>query len=93
MLANPVAVIRSARVVPAMKDGKSDGIKVYAIRRGTPLQLLGLQNGDTLRAINGHPLLSPEQALEAYATVREATAITLELSRRGKPLTLRYTIK
>ena len=32
ILTNPMAVMKGARIVPAMKDGKPAGIKLYAIR-------------------------------------------------------------
>jgi hypothetical protein len=35
---------------------------------------------------------SPEEALEAYARSREA-ACTVQLTRRGKPLTIEYSIR
>ena len=50
------------------------------------LSIIGLQNGDTLLRINGHDVSSPDKALEAYTTIRGASSITLDIERRGKPL-------
>jgi hypothetical protein len=36
---------------------------------------------------------SPEEALEAYACMRTGTSLTVQLTRRGVPLTIEYAIK
>ena len=93
LLANPMAFTKGARVVPAMKDGKPDGLKLYAIRPTSIYAKLGLANGDTLQKINGMSLDSAEKALEIYSKLRDSKKLTVELLRRGKPLTLEWTVK
>jgi general secretion pathway protein C len=93
VLANPMAVAKGARVVPAVKNGKPDGFKLYAIRPSSVYAKLGLTNGDTLQSINGFELTSADKALEVYTKLREATSLEMEVTRRGKPVTLKYTIR
>jgi S1-C subfamily serine protease len=93
ILANPMAFMKGARVVPAMKDGKPDGIKLYAIRPTSIFAKLGLANGDTLQKVNGMSLDSAEKGLEIYSKLRETKKLTVELVRRGKPVTLEWTVK
>ncbi len=93
VLANPMAVAKGARVVPAVKNGKPDGFKLYAIRPSSVYAKLGLSNGDTLQSINGFELTSADKALEAYTKLREATSLEVEVTRRGKPMTLKYSIR
>jgi general secretion pathway protein C len=93
VLANPMAVAKGARVVPAVKNGKPDGFKLYAIRPSSAFAKLGLSNGDTLQSINGFELTSADKALEVYTKLREATSLEMEVTRRGKPITLKYTIR
>ncbi|HPH69095.1 MAG TPA: type II secretion system protein GspC [Kofleriaceae bacterium] len=93
VLANPMAVAKGARVVPAMKDGKPAGFKLYAIRPDSVYAKLGLSNGDTIDSINGFDLTSAEKALEVYTKLREATALQMDVTRRGKPVELKYSIK
>ena len=93
VLLNPMAVVKGARVVPAMKNGKPDGFKLYAIRPTSAFAKLGLTNGDTVTSINGFELNTADKALEVYTKLREATSLELELNRRGKPVTLKYTIR
>jgi general secretion pathway protein C len=52
-----------------------------------------MQNGDRLEQINGFDMASPEKALEAYARLRTASNLTVQLTRRGKPLTINFNIK
>lgn len=84
---------RSARLVPAMVNGRSVGIKVYAVRPGSAFSKVGIRNGDTIHTIGGTELGSPadlEAALEAAA--RTSTVI-VEITRRGQPVTLTYEIR
>ena len=48
VLANPMAVAKGARIVPAMKNGKPDGFKLYAIRPTRCSPSSASSNGDTL---------------------------------------------
>ena len=75
---------RLGRVVPTLTDGKPSGVKLYAIRPGSPLAAIGLENGDTLRAINDIPLTSPESALEIYRPQKEPDHFDLDILRKGE---------
>jgi len=92
-LGAPQTLARSARIVPSVKDGQPNGFRLYAIRPGSPYAKIGLQNGDTVHAINGQEITTPDKALEVYTKVRNASHITVNLTRRGKPMTLDYTIR
>jgi hypothetical protein len=63
----------------ALGDGARGAVELRNIRRGTPLYLLGLRNGDRVLAIatRGQPEI-------------ERVAVTIE--RRGRPLALVYEI-
>ncbi|MGE5184316.1 MAG: type II secretion system protein GspC [Acidobacteriota bacterium] len=93
ILANPMAVAKGARIVPAIKDGKPNGFKLYAIRPSSVYARLNLLNGDTLVRVNGFELTSADKALEVYTKLREATSLQLDIERRGKPLSLFIRIR
>jgi general secretion pathway protein C len=93
ILSNPMAIAKGARVVPSVKDGKANGFKLYAIRPGSVYAQIGLANGDTIHAINGFDLTSPDKALEVYTKVKEATSLTVAVTRRGKEMIINYGIK
>jgi hypothetical protein len=92
LLANTTTLAMSARFVPSIKDGKPNGFKLYAIRPASVYSRLGLENGDTVRTLNGFDMSSPDRALEAYSKLRTATELTVAVERRGTPITFEWTI-
>jgi general secretion pathway protein C len=94
MLNNTAALATAARAVPAIKDGKPSGFRLYAIRPNSIFAKLGLQNGDTIKSINGTEMTSLEKGLELFTKLRSASHITVQAERaRGESVTLDYTIK
>jgi general secretion pathway protein C len=93
ILSDPTVAARSARIVPSVKDGKSNGFKMYAIRPNSLFAKIGLQNGDTITSINGLDMSSPDRALEVYTKVRSASSLSVSVIRRGQPVNLDYSIK
>ncbi len=93
VLANPMGVAKGARIVPAVKNGKPDGFKLYSIRRTSIYALLGFRNGDTLVAINGMELTSPDKALEIYTKLKDTTELSIDIERRFQPMTLTIKIR
>ncbi len=91
-LRNPALLSRQARIVPSVRDGVSDGLRLYAIRRGSILQLLGLRNGDTLTAVNDMPLTSMDASLQAYRELRRSDRTVLQIIRNGEPMALQVDI-
>jgi general secretion pathway protein C len=93
LLANPLAASKGARVTPSIKNGKPNGIKLYAIRPSSIYSKLGLANGDTIHSINGFELDSLDKGLEVYQKVKDASSLQVSVTRRGKPVNLNYSIK
>ena len=92
ILETPEVVSRGARIVPSIKNGKPNGFKLYAIRPSSVWAKLGLMNGDTVNAINGADLTTPDKALEVFTKLKEADEINVDLTRRGKPVRILYRI-
>ncbi len=93
VLANPMAIMQGARLVPVVKDGKAAGFKLYAVRPGSVYAMLGLNNGDTLQTINGTDITSADKALDASAAFRDTKKVTVVIERRGAKMTMTYMIK
>ena len=77
------------RVVPELVDGRIAGIRLWGVRDQSLLSLLGLRSGDRLEAINGYEIGTPENALRAYAELRNQSEFELRLVRDGR--TIRHT--
>ena len=92
-LGNLAALSALARFVPSVKDGKPNGFKVYAIRPSSLFGKIGMQNGDTIKQINGNEMSTPDQALSLFTKLRSASHLTMQVERRGETVTMDYTIK
>lgn len=92
-LANPSELMMQARLVPAYRDGKSQGFKMFSIRPDSLYSRIGLQNGDVLQRINGLSLDSVERGLEAYQKMRESPRLELDVERNGQPMRLTYSVR
>ena len=93
ILENQAELMRQARIVPEQENGKTVGIRLYGVRPDTLLGVLGMENGDRLEKINGFEMASPEKALEAYARLRTADHLTIQVNRRGQQMNIDYNIK
>lgn len=80
------------RLVPHHRRGKFDGLKLYSIRRGSPLALLGMQNGDRLTAINDRELRSADDLGPAIMAGAASDTVALTVVRKGEPRTFFYRI-
>jgi general secretion pathway protein C len=92
-LANPAQFARSVRVRPYKKDGEVTGFRLRRIQKGSPLEMLGAQQGDIIHSVNGVNLTSVDQALAAYQNLRADSKLTFSITRQGKPQNLNINIK
>lgn len=93
VLENQAELMKSARIVPEKEGDKVVGIRLFGVRPDSLLGTLGLENGDRLQSINGFEMSDPQKALEAYARLRSADKLTVTVNRRGKPMTIDFSIK
>ncbi|WAS98099.1 hypothetical protein [Nannocystis punicea] len=84
-LANPAAMARQVRVVPAVEDGKPAGLKLFAIRAESLLARVGFKNGDVVRTIAGFDVSDADAAMSAYAELRKLDRWTIAGVRKGAP--------
>ena len=92
-LENQADLMRTARIVPEQENGKTVGIRLFGIRSDSFLGALGFENGDRLERVNGYDMASPEKALEAYARLRTADHLTVQVNRRGQNTNIDFNIK
>jgi general secretion pathway protein C len=90
LLADPLALSSSARVLPA-SHGR--GFRIYGTRPGGLWGQLGVENGDTVVAVNGQRLGSLDEVLALSRQVRSASHVTVGVDRRGQPVNLDYAIR
>ncbi len=88
------AELMKQRIVQDKEGDRVVGVKVYGIKAGSVLSMLGIENGDRLETLNGFEMSNPEKMLEAYARLRSgAEKLQIHLTRNGKPINVDYTIR
>ncbi|MGI6525765.1 MAG: type II secretion system protein N [Bdellovibrionota bacterium] len=92
-LSNLPQLLQQARAVPYFKDGKSIGLRLFAIRPGSLYEKVGLQNGDILKEINGNSMSDITQAIKLFETLKQEKNIIVKLERQRVDKTLRYSIR
>lgn len=93
LFAAPDAVMRSARIVPAMENGKTLGFKLFGIRPGSPFANLGLLNGDRLTELGGTKLDGVEALMKALPELKKQSRWVIRGDRKGAPLEITIAVK
>ena len=92
-MANLPLLLTQARAVPYFKEGKSVGLRLFAIRRGSLFEKIGLQNGDILKEINGSSLSDISQAVKLFEKLKQQRDVSVMLERQRQEQTIRYMIR
>ncbi|MFO0415992.1 MAG: type II secretion system protein N [Pseudomonadota bacterium] len=92
-LENLPLLLTQARAVPYFKDGRSIGLRLFAIKTGSLYEKVGLKNGDILKNINGNSLGDISQALKLFEQLKQERSITLILERDKQDREFKYTIR
>ena len=92
-LENLPLLLTQARAVPYFKDGRSIGLRLFAIKSGSLYEKIGLKNGDILKSINGNSLADITQALKLFEQLKQERSINLVLEREKQDREFKYTIR
>ncbi len=92
-LENLPMLLTQARAVPYFKDGRSIGLRLFAIKTGSLYEKIGLKNGDILKSINGNSLGDISQALKLFEQLKQERSISLVLERDKQDREFKYTIR
>jgi general secretion pathway protein C len=88
------ALSKMARAIPHRgPDGNVDGYRLSGIRRGSPLDQLGVKNGDIVHGVNGTGLSSPQGAMGAFSSLQSESNFNFEITRRGQKSALEYEVR
>jgi general secretion pathway protein C len=92
-LGNLSSLFTQMRAVPNIKEGRTDGFRVFAIRSGSLFQQLGLQNNDVVQRINGVELTDPTRAMGLFEELKGEKRLSVDVLRGGETRTLSYEIR
>ncbi len=92
-LTNLSSLLTQMRAVPNLEEGATNGFRVFAIRRGSLFDKLGLSNNDVVQRVNGIGLDDPARAMGLFQELQDESVLTVDVLRGGRPRTLRYEIR
>jgi general secretion pathway protein C len=92
-LENLPLLLTQARAVPYFKEGRSIGLRLFAIKSGSLYEKIGLKNGDILKTINGNSLGDISQALKLFEQLKQERSIGLVLERDKQDREFKYQIR
>lgn len=92
-LENLPLLLTQARAVPYFKDGKSIGLRLFAIKAGSLFEKIGLRNGDILKTINGNSLADITQAVKQFEELKKERSISVLVERNREEREFRYQIR
>ena len=92
-LENMSQLFTQIRAVPHFEGGQSIGFRLFAIRRGSLFDRIGLKNGDIITNINGTEMNDPARAVGLIQELRDASNLRVSAIRNQQPLDLTYNIQ
>lgn len=92
-LSNMANLLVSARAIPYIKDGQIYGFRLLNISPSSFYKIIGLQDGDVLKSINGVQVSSPEAILKILSDIQNETYFEIVIERGGKEQKLRYFVR
>jgi general secretion pathway protein C len=92
-LDNPAQAMSDARLLPSLKDGKTEGFRASEVKPSGVFAMIGIKNGDVLQRLNDFPIDSPDKALQSFIALKGQNRLKLDIIRDGRPVTLNYDIR
>jgi len=86
-------LMTQVRVTPYFEAGQSAGFKVSGIAPGSIFERIGLLNGDVIKSINGQLLTDPQQAMQMYQQLQNASQLNVALLRNQQAQNIQYQIQ
>ena len=90
---NANEILSQINIAPYFEEGAARGYKVENIQEGSLINQAGFKSGDIVKRVNGMPIETPDQLIQAYQKLKDTTNIQVEVERDGRTITLDYQIK
>jgi general secretion pathway protein C len=87
------ALGQQIRLRPRLVGGEPDGFEILYVQDDGVFDSLGVHAGDVIRRVNGEQVDTPNKALELFDRLRRTPRVTIDIERRGRPVTLDYRIQ
>jgi len=86
-------ILEEAIIQPHIVNGMVEGLLVTGIENVKEAQMFGLKNGDVIRSVNGHRLVSKQQAYQVLKKAGAQDIMSFELLRNNRTKELSFSIK
>jgi len=87
------SVIKSVLIVPFERNGNFEGYRVRRMTNTSVLKQIGVQRNDVIMRLNGKSLESPTVFFDALKNAENLSAVSLDILRSGKKMTLYVEIE
>jgi general secretion pathway protein C len=77
---SPAQLFSEARILPRYEAGEMVGVQVSAIKPGSLFEKMGIKDGDTITALNGIRIDSPEQSAKILVELTSAETFTIDVT-------------
>ena len=84
------AILSKADIKPHAVSDQIEGLRITGLENIREAKVLGLQNGDIIRAVNGHRLTNKQKTYQIFKKARSQAAINLDLLRDNKSKKLSF---
>jgi general secretion pathway protein C len=86
-------ILKQALIEPHIVDGQVKGFRLTDLENIREAEVLGLKNGDIIRAVNGNLLTSKQKAHQIFKKAMSQAAINLELQRNDETKKLSFILR
>lgn len=83
-------LLNQATFRPHIEDGKAAGISITGIKPNAIFRKLRLRNGDIITGVNGMPIASVDDAVQAMSSLSPDGPVQVKVKRRGQEEVLEY---
>lgn len=81
MLNPPSKIAKDIVLAPFTKDGNPYGLRMNFVRPGSFMEKMGFRTGDILLSMNNKQLLTPEDGMLAYQTMKNEDSVVFNIER------------
>jgi len=92
VLPDYMQLIQEIRVRPHFEAGQPAGFLIYNIEPGSIFSRMGLENGDAIKAVNGRPVATTQEAIDFYDALKTGTTVSLKIQRGESTQELNFVI-
>lgn len=82
--------LTTARIEPHIVNNQAQGLRISNLKNLEAAKLIGLENGDVIRIVNGQELTSKQKAFQVFKKAKTQPYLNIELLRDNKVKTLSF---